>query len=134
MFNHFFRVCAGLCLASLCLVALPSSARADAADYEFQLAETELPQGPAELAVKLVDKRSGEAVPDAVIFATRLDMAPDDMAGMTSPLEELPSQEAGVYRFRTKLTMAGGWRLSLAAKVQGESETVQSIIIFKALP
>ena len=33
--------------------------------------------------VRLVDKTTGKAVPDAVIFATRLDMAPD-LQGLSS--------------------------------------------------
>jgi hypothetical protein len=69
-----------------------------------------------------------------VIFATRLDMAPEGMATMTAPVEALPSTEPGVYRFRTNLMMAGGWQLSLAAKVQGEVGTLQNQLILRALP
>ncbi|OYW57916.1 MAG: heavy metal RND transporter, partial [Bosea sp. 12-68-7] len=38
------------------------------------------------------------------------------------------------YSFRTNLTMEGGWRLSLGAKVQGEDGTVESRLILKATP
>ena len=75
---------------------------------------------------------SGRAIPDAVIFAKRIDMGPDDMATMAAPLEPVPSTEPGVYRFKTDLTMAGDWALSLGAKVQGETGTVENKLIVKA--
>jgi hypothetical protein len=62
-----------------------------------------------------------------------MDMAPDGMETMTSLVEALPSDESGIYRFKTDLTMAGGWRFSIAAKVQGEPETVESRLEFKAV-
>ena len=71
-------------------------------------------------------------MPDAVIFAKRIDMAPDGMATMTTPLEPLPSTEPGVYRFKTNLTMEGGWQLRFGAKVQGETGTVESKLVLKA--
>jgi hypothetical protein len=109
-------------------------AYADVKDYDFQLVQKEIRQGEAVVAVRLVNKKTGKPVPDAVIFATRLDMAPDQMPTMTTPLEPLPSTEPGVYRFKTNLTMQGGWQLSLGAKVQGETGTVESKLVLKALP
>lgn len=112
-----------------------SAAYADIKDYEFQLVQTDIKQGDgAVIAVRLLDKRSGEAVPDAVIFTTRMDMAPDGMPTMTSPIEALPSTTPGIYRFRTNLMMEGGWQLSLAAKIQGETGTLESKLVLKAVP
>jgi hypothetical protein len=112
-----------------------SQARAEAKDYEFRLVQTEVKKGDgAVLAVRLVDKRSGKTVPDAVVFTQRIDMAPEGMEAMTSPIEKLPVTEPGIYRFKTNLTMEGGWRLSLAAKVQGETGTVEGKLPFKAVP
>ena len=51
-----------------------------------------------------------------------------------APLTAVPSSEPGVYAFKTELSMAGRWQLSLGAKVQGETGTVQSKLILKALP
>ncbi|MGV1788392.1 MULTISPECIES: FixH family protein [Agrobacterium] len=108
---------------------------AGAGDYEFQLIASEVKHGPqAEVAVRLVDKQSGNPVPGAVIFTTRMDMAPDGMEMMTTSVQNLPVNEAGVYRFRTNLSMAGGWRFKVAAKVQGKPETVQGEVVIKALP
>ncbi|MBN8998212.1 MAG: FixH family protein, partial [Rhizobiales bacterium] len=95
----------------------------------------EIKQGSeAVIAVRLVDKRSGEAVPDAVIFAQRLDMAPDGMEMMAAPIEPLPSTEPGIYRFKANLPMPGGWRLSHGAKVQGETGSLENKLEFKAIP
>ncbi|WP_313605280.1 FixH family protein [Rhizobium sp.] len=117
------------------LVASASGAFAGAMDYEFQLVSSEVKHGPqAEVAVRLVDKRTNAPVPGAVIFTTRMDMAPDGMEMMTTSVENLPVQEPGVYRFRSNLSMAGGWRFKVAAKVQGEPETVQGEVVLKALP
>lgn len=121
---------AGATLASI----LASTAMATAApsDYEFQLVQPEAKSGEAILDVRLVDKRSGKAVSDAVIFAKRIDMAPDGMEMMSAPIEELPSTEPGIYRFKVQISMAGGWRLSLGAKVQGETGTVENKLVLKA--
>ena len=120
---------------TLLLSTLPfHAAKADPKDYEFRLVETAIKQGDgAVIAVKLIDKRSGKPVPDAVIFATRIDMAPDGMPTMNAPIEALPSNEPGIYRFKTDLMMAGGWQLSLAAKIQGETGTLENKLVLKAV-
>ncbi len=115
------------------LLAMATTALADIKDYEFQLVDKQVKQGDATIGVKLVHRPSGRAIPDAVIFAKRIDMGPEQMANMTAPLEPLPSTEPGVYRFKTNLTMAGNWALALAAKVQGETGTVEGKLIVKAI-
>jgi hypothetical protein len=121
-------------LTALALLGATSLARADINDYEFQLVEKEIKQGNAILSVRLVHKPDGKSVPDAVIFATRLDMAPDSMAEMQTSIAPTPSMEPGVYRFKVLLTMAGGWRLSLGAKIQGETGTLENELVLKAVP
>ena len=89
-----------LALAALGSVFAVGSAFAGAADYEFLLVDTQIKQGDgAIVAVRLVDKRSGKTVPDAVIFTTRMDMAPDGMEMMATTVEPTSSDERGVYRF-----------------------------------
>ena len=122
-------------LAAALSVSALSTARADIADYEFRLVQANLKQGDgAMISVRLVDKRTGKAVPDAVIFAMRIDMAPDGMPTMTAPIEALPSTEPGIYRFKTNLTMEGGGQLSLGAKIQGETGTLENKLILRAVP
>lgn len=117
----------------LTLSTAASSAFAGAADYVFEPFQTEVKNGTgSELAVRLMHKPTGKPVPNAVVFRTRLDMGPDNMASMTAEHSVLPTTEPGVYRFKADLTMAGGWALRLMAKVPGESETVQSTVEFKA--
>ena len=122
-------------LGALALTAVTAPARADVKDFEFQLVQSEVKKGNgATVAVRLVNKKTGQPVPGAVIAAKRIDMAPDAMAEMVSPLEQLPATEPGVYRFKTNLSMVGRWQLSLGAKVQGETGTIQSKLVLKAVP
>ncbi len=108
-------------------------ARADIKDYEFQLVDQTIKAGPDKIiTVRLVNKATGKPVPDAVIFTTRLDMAPDGMQEMATKVTPMPGTEAGTYRFKANLSMAGGWQLSLGAKVQGETGTVERKIVIRA--
>ena len=129
MLRYIMRAAA---LGAVLLAATAATATADIKDYEFQLVEKELKQGEAEVAVRLLHTPSGQAVPNAVIFAKRIDMGPDGMETMESPIEAMPSTEPGVYRFKTNLTMAGNWALSLGAKVQGETGTLENKLVLKA--
>jgi hypothetical protein len=132
MNSKFFFRAVMLALASV--IAFSQTGKAAPEDYECQLVESEIKQGDgATVAIRLIDKRTGNPVADAVVFATRMDMAPDGMETMTTPVEAMPSDEAGVYRFKTNLVMAGGWRFSIAAKVQGEAETIESRLDFKVV-
>lgn len=118
----------GLAAATM---ALP--AWAGAKDYAFEAVTAEVRSGPgAELTVRLVHKPDGKPVEGAVVFRTRLDMAPEGMETMTTEVAPESATEPGVYKFRANLTMAGKWALNLMAKVQGETETVQGTVIFTA--
>lgn len=124
-------VLAGAAIAAA--VSLASAAFAGAEDYAFEPVKAEITKGnDVTVAVRLVHKPSGKPVTDAVIIQTRIDMAPEGMAEMAAPLTPLPSPEPGVYAFKTELAMAGRWLLSIAAKVQGEPETVVGKITFRA--
>ena len=112
-----------------------AAALAGAMDYAFEPVAAELKKGDdvVIVAVRLLHKPTGKPVSDAVIVRTRVDMAPDGMADMASPVAPLPGKEPGVYAFKTDLPMAGRYLLSLAVKVQGEPETVVGKVIFKAV-
>jgi hypothetical protein len=116
-------------------LAQPSVSHTRADDYAFEPIQSELRTGDGvTVGVILVEKATKKPVPDAVIIGTRMDMAPDKMAAMVAPVSRIPSEEPGVYRFKTDLVMAGRWRLSLAAKIQGERETVKGEVVFTAKP
>jgi hypothetical protein len=106
---------------------------AGASDYAFEPVSAEMKKGDdITVSIRLKDKTSGRPVLDAVIFKTRIDMAPDGMAEMESPVTPLPSKEPGVYAFKTDLPMAGRYQVTLSAKVQGEPETVSGKVVIKA--
>ncbi len=121
-------------LIGIAIIGSATLARADIKDYEFQLVDKTVKKGDAIISVRLVHKPDGKPVPDAVIFATRLDMAPDGMQEMATKVTPMPGAEPGVYRFKANLSMAGGWQLSLGAKVQGETGTVENKLVLKATP
>jgi YtkA-like len=136
-FNMKSYICARGFQAALIGIAITGSAtlaRADIKDYEFQLVDQTVKKGDAIVSVRLIHKPDGKPVPDAVIFATRLDMAPDGMPEMATKVTPMPGTEPGTYRFKANLSMAGGWQLSLGAKVQGETGTVENKLVLKATP
>jgi len=126
-----FKLSTAALAATLSLAA--TAAMAGAGDYAFEPVNPEMKKGEdVTLAIRLVNKQTGKPVPDAVIFKTRVDMAPDGMAEMESAVAPQPSKEAGVYAFKTDLPMAGRYQVTLSAKVQGEPETVTGKVVVKA--
>jgi len=117
----------------IALLGSVTIARADIKDYKFELVDQSVQAGPDKvITVRLMNVRTGKPVPDAVIFATRLDMAPDGMQEMVTKVTPMPGTEPGTYRFKATLSMAGRWQLSLGAKVQGETGTVENKIVVTA--
>jgi hypothetical protein len=130
-----FNISRGLKAALLCAAVIGSAgiARADIKDYEFKLIEPTVAVGKDKVVtVQLVNKKTGKPVPDAVIFATRLDMAPDGMPEMATKIVREPGGEPGSYRFKAAFGMEGRWLLSLGAKVQGETGTVEGKLVITA--
>lgn len=124
-----------LVLAQALTLAAAFGAEAAPEDYAVALTSSELHPGDGvDIAVSLTDLRTNTPVPGAVIFTTRLDMAPDGMEAMTAPIEVMPEGEPGIYHFKADLVMGGNWRLRIAAKVQGETETVQGQLILDVQP
>ena len=114
-------------------VAINVAALAEASDYVFEPVNAQVKKGDDVIvSVRLKHKPTGKPVADAVIVQTRIDMSPDAMGEMASPPTPVPSTESGVYSFKTDLSMQGRWLLSIAAKVQGEPETVIGKITFQA--
>ncbi|SFP08849.1 YtkA-like [Bradyrhizobium sp. Ghvi] len=117
--------------ATLSLAA--TAALAGAGDYTFEPVKAEMKKGDdVMLAVRLTNKQTGKPVADAVVFKTRVDMAPDGMAEMESAVAPLPSKEPGVYAFKTDLPMAGRYQVTMSVKVQGEPETVTGKVVVTA--
>jgi hypothetical protein len=123
----------GAALFGVAMFGITPAALADIKDYEFQLVDQTVQAGSDKvITVRLVNTKTGKAVPDAVIFATRLDMAPDGMQEMATKIAPVPGGEPGTYKFKANFSMAGRWQLSLGAKVQGETGSVESKLVVTA--
>jgi hypothetical protein len=122
--------------AALIGIAMTGStgiARADIKDYKFELVDQTIQAGPDKvIIVRLMNTKTGKPIPDAVIFAVRLDMAPDGMQEMATRIAPMSGGEPGTYRFKATFGMAGRWQLSLGAKVQGETGTVENKFVITA--
>src|SRR6266446_291779 len=100
-------------LIAAAIAGTSTAALAEITDYKFELVDQTVQAGPDKIiTVRLMNTKTGKPVPDAVIFATRLDMAPDGMQEMATKIASMPGGEPGVYKFKATLTMAGGWQLS----------------------
>jgi len=120
-------------LIGIAVIGIAPIALADIKDYEFKLVESTVAVGKDKIVtVQLVNKKTGKPVPDAVIFASRLDMAPEGMPEMATKIVREPGSEPGSYRFKAAFGMEGKWQLSLGAKVQGETGTVESKLVITA--
>src|SRR5712664_4851122 len=98
-------------------------------DYRFEIAGTPAKSGKATLIkVRLVHIPDGKPVAGAVIIQTKFDMGPDGMAEMTAPTKVVSAKDPGIYQIEADSPMTGKWGLSIAAKVQGETETVHGAL------
>src|SRR5437667_9206005 len=111
-----------------------TAALAEITDYKFELVDQTVQAGPDKtITVRLVNTKTGKPVPDAVIFATRLDMAPEGMPEMATKIVAEPTAaEPGIYQFKAAFGMEGKWLLSLGAKVQGETGTLEGKLVITA--
>src|SRR5882724_8424069 len=123
-----FRVTAAITFA-VALGAAPVSSWAAAKDFKFELVSVK-PTGAGrnDVTVRLVHVPDGKPVNAAVIVEAKTDMGPSGMAEMPGKVSVPKTDENGAYRFQTENGMAGKWVLTLAAKVQGETETVRGTV------
>ncbi len=54
------------------------------------------------------------------------------MQEMATKIVPVPGTEPGTYKFKATFGMAGRWQLSLGAKVQGETGTVENKLVITA--
>ena len=108
------------------LSAVP--AQAGSVDYRFELVGKSQPSNKKNIVqVRLIHLPDRTPVVDAVIFESKADMGPEGMATMPAPVTALPAKN-GVYSFEIEPGMPGTWALHLAAKVQGEPESVRGTV------
>jgi hypothetical protein len=130
-FHHTIRVFASACLiATVALHVGP--VRAAAADYRFEVTQVQpTGAGKSNVTLRLLHTADKKPVNDAVIFQVSADMGPDGMPTMKAPAKALPASRPGLYTIEVEPGMAGNWALQLAAKVQGETETVRATLPVK---
>jgi hypothetical protein len=129
--RHTTRALAGAAfIATAVLPAAP--VRAAPADYRFEIVQVQpAGSGKSNITLRLVHVPDKKPVSDAVIFQSTADMRPDGMPTMTAPVKAMPAPQPGVYLFQVEAGMAGNWALQVAAKVQGETETVRATLPVK---
>lgn len=117
------------CVATFAIL-FAADAFAGANDYRFEAAgqPQKAQDGKTIVPLRLVRVADGKPVPGAVVIQTKADMSPMSMPEMTAPMRALGETEPGVYRFEIQPGAAGPWALSVAAKVQGEAETVRGTV------
>lgn len=103
-------------------------------DYRFEVVESAAKSNEtATIAVRLIHLPDDRLVRDATILGATLDMTMKGAAPMAVGLQSLGSDGAGVHLFQAEVSMAGEWRLSLTAKVNGEPDLIrQSVPIYAA--
>jgi hypothetical protein len=131
--SRYERSLRGALIAVAAVGMVSTAAFADIKDYKFELVDQAIQTGPDKvIVVKLINTKTGKPVPEAVIFATRLDMTPDGMQEMATKIVQIPGAEGGTYKFKAAFSMPGRWQLSLGAKVQGETGTIENKLVITA--
>jgi Cu(I)/Ag(I) efflux system membrane fusion protein len=82
--------------------------------------------------VKLAGIDPLPAPADIKVSATRIDMGPDGMETMASPVTALASATPGVLAFETDFSMAGRWAFTITATVKGQAKPVTGKVVFTA--
>lgn len=129
--HHITRALVGAGLiATVALNAAPAGAVAS--DYRFEVAEVKpAAAGKSDVTLRLIHTPDKKPVNDAVIFQVSADMGPDGMPTMKAPAKAMPTSQPGLYTIEVEPGMAGNWALQVAAKVQGETETVRATLPVK---
>jgi hypothetical protein len=123
------QICAAI--AALGIVMGPTS-HAAPSDYRFELASPPTASGGKSIVtLRLVHMPDKKPVAGAVVFEAKADMGPDGMPTMAAAAKILPEATPGSYRIEVQPDMAGNYAISVAAKIQGEAETVRGSVTTK---
>ena len=128
----------------LLVVTAVGCATAPPQDYRFDVLQQPIKVGQdSEITVRLVHLSSGQAVKDAIISESELEMpmlwpgynkvVPSGLSLSDVHVEYLGSDAQGDYRFRGNVSMAGTWTLKLSVRVPGEAEAVRGAATFNAV-
>ena len=119
-------------VASVAFALAATAAYAGKDDYVFEPVPADITKrSSVELGVRILHKATRKPVEGVVLFRTRLDGSPHNMADMMAKHTAIPSSEPGLYKFRADFQMAGNWAFRIIAKIPGETENVEATVIFK---
>ena len=122
---------AALVAAAAAFLAIHPAAVAAATDYRFVRVDVRpAGKGKSDVTLRLTHVPDSRPIPGAVIFQPNAIMA--GMENMPGAATAEPGQHPGTYILHVATSMAGTWTLRLAAKVQGEPQTVRAAIPFEA--
>jgi Cu(I)/Ag(I) efflux system membrane fusion protein len=108
-------------LATLALLTLPSWA---AGTVTFEAVTPEVAVGDAvRVDIRVLDAGGQPITSPVTAMALRMDMGPDGMAGMTTRVVAVPTDQPGVIALEADFTMAGRWALTLTTTVSGVEVT-----------
>jgi hypothetical protein len=128
--SHHTRPRGACLIATVALHAGP--VRAAAADYRFEVTQVQpAGVGKSHVTLRLLHTPDKKPVNDAAIFQVSADMGPEGMPTMKAPAKAMPASQPGLYIIEVEPGMAGNWALQVAAKVQGETETVHATLPVK---
>lgn len=107
--------------------------------YRFEVAgPVESHAGTSIVSIRLIHTADNKPVTGAIIIQSRADMGPIGMASMQGPIKALPVATPGIYPFEVRngsvWSKPDKWALTFAAKVQGESATVNGTVIVALKP
>jgi len=135
MSRKFAAFAVAILVAVSALLGLWFAANAQEPSYRFEPVSSEISVGKAvRVAVRLTGP-DGKPVPTttAALTSTRLDMGPDGMAMMETPLKSIDTDEPGVFAFETDIVMAGRWALTIEVTVRNVSEPIKGEVIYTAV-
>lgn len=126
-------------MSSMGMAAPKPMAMSKMANYRFELAgPIRSAGGKSMVSVRLIHDADKKPVTGAIITSSRADMGPSGMASMNAPIKALPVTTPGVYPFEITngpvWNKPDKWALTFAAKVQGETATVQGSLIVELKP
>ncbi|WP_370690196.1 FixH family protein [Phenylobacterium sp.] len=85
------------------------------------------------LRVRLRDA-SGRPQAGATILATRFDKSPDGQPAAYAPVTVVPTNEYGVYAFKTDINTGGRYALTISAQLPYERQPVTGSVVFTSPP
>jgi hypothetical protein len=117
---------------SVLLSALTAAVFAAGTDYKVQAVAPEIRPGESsDMAITITDG-TGKNVPNARITGVKLDMAMQGMGDMAMPVKQVVSPNKGEYHFVGNIMHSGAWKLTVTARIPGESDPVTATVVLTA--